>query len=148
MFHQAALAERVQAFGDGGSVYQISATYLTSYVTVQSLQFYPSLHGTGNHHLTDRCCYLQRKRIRPRRRVSGGRTYTEKMFRKCQESGLWDSNLNLERSYTVPPIGPICRDIPSGGLANLAASSHTSTSDYDKRRGTKGVSLKIRLKTT
>lgn len=56
MFHQAALAEGVQALGDGGGVYQIPATYLASYVTVQSFQFYPSLHGTGNHHLTDRCC--------------------------------------------------------------------------------------------
>lgn len=60
MFYQATLAECVQALGDGGSVYQISATYLASYVTVESLQFYPSLHGTGNHHLINGCYYLQR----------------------------------------------------------------------------------------
>lgn len=60
MFHQTALAERVQALGDGGSVYQIPTTYLASYVTVESLQLYPPLHGTGNHHLIDRCYYLQR----------------------------------------------------------------------------------------
>lgn len=54
MLHQTALAERVQAFGDRRSVNQVSATYLAGYVTVESFQFYPPLHGIDDHHLTER----------------------------------------------------------------------------------------------
>lgn len=34
MFHQAALAERVETLGDSSGVYQVSAAYLAGYVAV------------------------------------------------------------------------------------------------------------------